>query len=58
MAKATALTFAVQHTLAQEVPFCVSEYVQHILHELTSILLCVPFIFADCGKKSQSFGQM
>jgi len=32
---------------AHEVPFCIPQYVQCILHGLTSILLCVPFIFAD-----------
>ena len=32
---------------AQEVPFGIRQYVQHILHGLTSVLLCVPFIFAD-----------
>ena len=30
-----------------EVPFGIPQYVQYFLHELTSILLCVPFILAD-----------
>ena len=28
-------------------PFGILQYVQCILHGLTSVLLCVPFIFAD-----------
>ena len=35
---------------AQEVPFCTSQYVQCIIHRLTSVLLCVPLIFADSEK--------
>ena len=36
--------------LAHEVPFGIPQYVQCILHGLTSVLLCVPFIFADSEK--------
>ena len=36
--------------LAREVPFDIPQYVQCILHRLTSVLLCVPFIFADSEK--------
>ena len=32
---------------AQQVPFGILQYVQCILHGLTSVLLCVPFIFVD-----------
>ena len=32
------------------VPFGIPQYVQCILHGLTSVLLCVPFIFADSGR--------
>jgi len=32
---------------AQEVPFSIPQYIQCILHRLTSVLLCAPFIFAD-----------
>ena len=35
---------------AREVPFGIPQYVQCILHGLTSVLLCVPFIFADSEK--------
>ena len=28
-------------------PFGIQQYIQYILHGLTSVLLCVPFIFAD-----------
>ena len=35
---------------AQEVPFGILQYAQCILHGLTSVLLCVPFIFADSEK--------
>ena len=34
-------------TPAQEVLFCIPQYVQYILQGLTGVLLCVPFIFAD-----------
>ena len=36
--------------LAREVPFGITQYIQCILHGLTSVLLCVPFIFADREK--------
>ena len=35
---------------AQQMPFGIPQYVQRILHGLTSVLLCVPFIFADSEK--------
>ena len=35
---------------AREVPFGIVQYVQCILLGLTSVLLCVPFIFADSEK--------
>ena len=35
---------------AREVPFGIPQYIQCILQGLTSILLCVPFIFADREK--------
>ena len=35
---------------AREVLFGIPQYVQCILHGLTSVLLCVPFIFADSEK--------
>jgi len=34
-----------------EVPFGIPQYMQCIRHELTSVLLCVPFIFADNEKR-------
>ena len=34
-------------TSAGHVSFGILQYVQCILHGLTSVLLCVPFIFAD-----------
>ena len=47
-AKATGLIFSLfDVALAQEVPFGIPQYIQCILHGLTSLLLCVPFIFAD-----------
>ena len=36
--------------MAREVPFGIPQYVQCILHGRTSVLLCVPFIFADSKK--------
>ena len=33
--------------LAGHVPFGRPQYIQRILHGLTSVLLCIPFIFAD-----------
>ena len=53
MAKATGLNFSLfDITLAREVPFGILQYVQCILPGLTSVLLCVPFIFADSEKCS------
>ena len=50
-AKATSLTFSLFDVAwAQEVPFGIPQYVQCVLHGLTSVLLCVPFIFADSEK--------
>ena len=47
-AKALGLIFSLfDDALAQEVPFGILQYVQCILHGLTSVFLCVPFIFAD-----------
>ena len=44
-AKATGLIFSLfDIASAREVPFGIPQYVQCILH---SVLLCVPFIFAD-----------
>ena len=40
---------------ALEVPFGILQYVQCILHGLTSVFLCIPFIFAD-SEKCQSGG--
>ena len=52
-AKATGLIFSLFDVAsAREVPFGIPQYVQCILHGLTSVLLCVPFIFAD-SEKSQ-----
>ena len=48
MVKATELIFLlVDVALAQKVPFGIPQYVNYILHGLTSVLLCVPFILAD-----------
>ena len=50
-AKATGLIFSLfDIPLAQEVPFGITQYIQRILHGLTSVLLCVPFLFADSKK--------
>ena len=50
-AKATGLIFSLfDVALARLVPFGIPPYVQCILHGLTSVLLYVPFIFADCEK--------
>ena len=47
-AKAKGLIFSLfDVALARQVPFGILQYVQRILHGLTSVLLCVPFIFAD-----------
>jgi len=51
-AKATGLVFSLfDIASAREVPFDILQYVQCILQGLTSVLLCVPFIFADCEKR-------
>ena len=58
MAKATGLIFSLfDVTLAREVPFGIPQYIQCILHGLTYILICVPFIFAD-SKKCRFGGSM
>ena len=45
MAKATGLIFSLFNIAsARLVPFGIPQYVQCILHGLTSVLLCVPFI--------------
>ena len=50
-AKATGLIFSLfDIASAQQVPLGIPQYVQCILHGLTSVLLCVPFIFADSEK--------
>ena len=50
-AKATGLIFLLFDVAsAREVPFGTPQYVQCILQGLTSVLLCVPFIFADSEK--------
>ena len=51
MAKAKDLILSLfDVALAQEVPFGILQYVQCILHGLTGVLLCDPFIFADSEK--------
>ena len=51
MAKATGLIFSLFDVAsAQEVSFGIPQYLQFILYGLTSVLLCVPFIFADSEK--------
>jgi len=50
-AKAMGLIFLLFNvTLSLDVPFGIPQYVQYILHGLTSVLLCVPFIFAHHEK--------
>ena len=50
-AKAMGLIFSLFDVAsAREVPFGIPQYVQCIIHGLTSVLLCVPFIFADSEK--------
>ena len=50
-AKVTGLVFSLFDVAsARQVPFGILQYVQCILHRLTSVLLCVPFIFADSEK--------
>ena len=47
-AKATDLIFSLfDVTSAGHMPFGILQYVECILHGLTSVLFCVPFIFAD-----------
>ena len=47
-AKATGLILSLfDIVLAQEVPFGILQYIQCILHGLSSVLFCVPFILAD-----------
>ena len=51
MAKATGLISSLFDVASvQQVPFGIPQYVKCILHGLTSVLLCVPFIFADSEK--------
>jgi len=51
MAKATDLIFSLFDIVsAWEVPFGILQYVKCILQGLISVLLCVPFIFADSKK--------
>ena len=48
IAKATGLIFSLFDVAsAGHVPSGILQYIQYILHGLTSVLLCVPFIFAD-----------
>ena len=50
-AKATGLIFSLFDVAsARQVPFGIPQYTQCILHGLNSVLLCVPFIFADSEK--------
>ena len=50
-AKAMGLIFSLfDIPLARQVPFGIPQYIQCILHGLTRVLLCVPFIFADSKK--------
>jgi len=52
MAKTTGLIFSLfDIASAQEVPFSIPQYVQCIPQGLTSVLLCVPFIFASIKKR-------
>ena len=53
MAKATGLIFSLFDVISARhvhVLFGIPQYVQCILHGLTSVLLCVLFIFADSEK--------
>ena len=51
-ARATGMIFSLFNVAsAQEVPFGILQYVQCLLQELTSVLLCVPFIIADSEKR-------
>ena len=57
MAKATGLIFSLFDVAsARQVPFGIPQCVQCVLLGLTSIRLCVPFIFADSEK--QAWGQV
>ena len=50
-AKVTGLIFSLFDVAsARQVTFGTLQYVQCILHGLTSVLFCVPFIFADSEK--------
>ena len=50
-AKATGLIFSMFDVAsARQVPFGIPQYVQCYHHGLTSVLLCVPFIFAESEK--------
>ena len=58
MGKATGLILSLFDVAsAPEVPFGTPQYVQCILQGLTSVLLCVPFIFVD-SEKCQFDGSM
>ena len=51
MAKAAGLIFILfDAALTRQEPFGILQYVQCILHGLTNVLLCVPFIFSDSEK--------
>jgi len=51
-AKATGLIFSLfDVTSSREVPFGTPQHVQCILQRLSSVLLCIPFIFADSEKR-------
>ena len=51
MAKAMGLIFSLFDVASgRDVPFGIPQYVQCIFHGFTSVLLCVPFIFADSEK--------
>ena len=57
-AKAMGLIFSLFNVAsAGHVPFGIPQYVQCILHGLTTVLLCVPFIFTD-GEKCRFGGSM
>jgi len=52
IAKATGLIFSLFNIAsAREAPFGILQYVQCILQGITSVLLCVSFIFADSEKR-------
>jgi len=58
MVKATGLMFSLFNI--REVPFAMPPCIQYILHGLTRVLLCVPFIFAHhkrcrfCGRHTMA----